>query len=397
VLEFTGERVVPGQVDPDLWNEHFARYLFAGRLARRKRVLDIGCGTGYGAVELAKSAAWVVALDVSPEAAAAAQAASAAQNVACLAASADAIPLASGSFDLITCFEVIEHLNTWPALLAEAHRLLAPGGQFIVSTPNKLYYAESRQEIGPNPYHVHEFDYEEFKAALSATFPSLTLYVQNHVGAVSFQPVTAAAGQSPEINVDTLPIIPEDSHFFVAVCAASPQTGAPSFLHVPATSNVLRERESHIAKLLHEIKLKNTWLEDLQRDLTTLLAAHRAQDAELKNAQNWAQSAQLQYEQSRVDLHETLVRCEAEQQAAGRAIESLRNELKTERETASQIIESLRQELTAAQQQLGEKSAQLNSEREEVHRLRGVLTGVRDSRWLKIGRRVNLGPDLTNF
>ena len=67
-VEFTGERVIPGRVDADLLNEHMARYAFAARLARGKRVLDAGCGAGYGAAELAKSAQCVVGADASAEA-----------------------------------------------------------------------------------------------------------------------------------------------------------------------------------------------------------------------------------------------------------------------------------------------------------------------------------------
>ena len=44
--EFTGERLVPGQVDIDLLNEHLARYIFAVRLARGKRVLTPAVGPG---------------------------------------------------------------------------------------------------------------------------------------------------------------------------------------------------------------------------------------------------------------------------------------------------------------------------------------------------------------
>ncbi len=57
VSEFTGERVIPGQVNDDLWAEHISRYAFAARFAAGKRVLDIGCGTGYGTAELAQHAA----------------------------------------------------------------------------------------------------------------------------------------------------------------------------------------------------------------------------------------------------------------------------------------------------------------------------------------------------
>jgi hypothetical protein len=48
LAEFTGERLIPGEVDIDLLNEHMARYHFAVRLARGKRVLDAGCGAVPG-------------------------------------------------------------------------------------------------------------------------------------------------------------------------------------------------------------------------------------------------------------------------------------------------------------------------------------------------------------
>jgi SAM-dependent methyltransferase len=302
VLEFTGERVVPGQVEPDLWNEHLARYLFAARLAGRKRVLDIGCGTGYGAAELARVAASVAAFDLSPQAIAQARPAYPLPNLHFLTASAAAIPFPDATFGLITCFEVIEHVADWQTLLQEAQRLLARGGQFIVSTPNKLYYAESREQIGPNPFHVHEFEYGELREALSAVFPSVTLYLQNHVGGLSFQPVAAPTAQSPDLHLEPSPADARHAHFFVAVCAVARQTGAPAFLHIPSTSNVLREREGHVHKLQDEIRLKDTWLKQHQEDLSKLLAAHTAQGQELEQAQSWAQTEHEQFEAARCDL-----------------------------------------------------------------------------------------------
>ena len=68
MAEFTGERVIPGEVDVDLLNEHLARYTFAARLARGKRVLDAGCGAGYGSAELARGAQSVVGVDCAAEA-----------------------------------------------------------------------------------------------------------------------------------------------------------------------------------------------------------------------------------------------------------------------------------------------------------------------------------------
>src|SRR5882672_5108986 len=81
LAEFTGERVIPGQVDADLLNEHFARYAFASRLSHRKRVLDAGCGSGYGSAELARAAADVLGVDSSPDAIAFARSKYAAPNL----------------------------------------------------------------------------------------------------------------------------------------------------------------------------------------------------------------------------------------------------------------------------------------------------------------------------
>ena len=136
-------------------------------------------------------------------------------------------------------------------LPGEARRVLAPGGQCVVSTPNKDYYADSRGRRGPNPYHVHEFSFEEFRQELQAVFPHVSLFLQNHVEGVVFQP----AGQltPAEVRVDRDAGNPAESHFFLAVCALSPQTGAPTFLYVPSAANVLREREQHIEKLGEQI------------------------------------------------------------------------------------------------------------------------------------------------
>jgi len=53
--------------------------------------------------------------------------------------------------------------------------VLAPQGLLIVSSPNKTYYQESRAQTGPNPFHEHEFEPEEFQTELSAAFPCTLL------------------------------------------------------------------------------------------------------------------------------------------------------------------------------------------------------------------------------
>ena len=119
VSEFTGERVIPGQVNDDLWAEHIARYAFASRLAGGARVLDIGCGTGYGTAELAQEAQSATGIDLSSEAIAYAREHYPLPNTTFLEASATSVPLPHASLDLITAFEVIEHLDNWHDFLIE--------------------------------------------------------------------------------------------------------------------------------------------------------------------------------------------------------------------------------------------------------------------------------------
>ncbi len=124
----------------------------------------------------------------------------------------------------MVAFEVIEHLDDWRGFLREARRVLAPNGQFIVSTPNKLYYTESRGADGANPFHVHEFDFEEFRAELRGCLPARFAVPRKPRGGLH---VSAARSRQSPRKCAWMPAMPspDESHFFVAVCANRPQIG----------------------------------------------------------------------------------------------------------------------------------------------------------------------------
>ena len=163
-MEFTGERVVPGKVESDLLNEHLSRYYFASRFASSRSVLDLGCGSGYGSAILARSARYVIAVDISSEAISYARQSYPQPGIHYLIANCSRLPISTGSLDLVVCFEVVEHLNEQQQLLEETARVLKPDGLLVISTPNRLYYTEERREL--NPYHTREFNFDEFSSYL---------------------------------------------------------------------------------------------------------------------------------------------------------------------------------------------------------------------------------------
>ncbi|MDX2154744.1 MAG: methyltransferase domain-containing protein [Bryobacteraceae bacterium] len=407
--EFTGERVIPGQVDADLWNEHYARYVFAARLARRKRVLDIGCGTGYGSAELARTALTVTALDPSPEALHFGRARFCADTVRFLRAAGEGLPFGPATFDLVVAFEVIEHLKDWRRLIAEARRVLAPGGQFVVSTPNKLYYAESRAESGPNPFHEHEFEFEEFRDALSEHFPHVSLFVQNHAPALVFEAIPR--GAASETRIDGRGPDPRDSHFFLAVCALAPQIGAPTLVYLPASGNLLREREQHIARLEEELATKNNWLDEARAEHQQLVLLHDAQKQQLEERNRWAQqlNEELQETGGRLlavqdELLTARVEAKAVVDGYENKIAELERELQAraewaaeqEREVAARAheLEKAVELLHQAEATVEERTAWAQALDKEVEALRKQLALAQGSRWLRLGRALGLGPSL---
>jgi hypothetical protein len=349
VIEFTGERVIPGQVDPDLWAEHVSRYAFAARWASGARVLDLGCGAGYGTAELAERARSAMGIDLAPEAVSHASSTYPLANLSFVPASVTAVPFRDGSFDLITAFEVIEHLDDWRALLSESRRLLHPQGVFLVSTPNKEYYTDSRGAAGPNPFHTHEFEFDEFRSVLGEFFPHCTILIQNHVEAFAFY--QQCGSSSIEGRMDGVRGTPQEAHFFLAVCSLEDKPPMPTFLFVHQGSNVLREREKHIESLQRE-------LAETRRQFMALLSEHDQLTARLEEQNRWALRT-------------------------GEELDVVRRDLATAVE-----------KLTAAEATVVERTLWAQRLAAQVEDFTTRINLWRASRWTKLGRKLNLGPDL---
>ena len=97
------------------------------------RVLDIGCGSGVLLAKLAGHAGYRAGVELSATAAAAA--ARVADQVVNLPVDGD-LPFAPGSFDVVVCADVLEHLPDPAAALASVSTFCRPGGAVIISVPN---------------------------------------------------------------------------------------------------------------------------------------------------------------------------------------------------------------------------------------------------------------------
>jgi 2-polyprenyl-6-hydroxyphenyl methylase/3-demethylubiquinone-9 3-methyltransferase len=146
----------------DRIDQHWASDERARRPLDGKTALDVGCGAGLLAEPLARLGAKVTGIDAAPELIAVARVHAEAQGLVI-----DYLPLpveqVGGTYELVTCLEVIEHVAEPLAFLRALVDRLAPGGLLILSTPNrtawsKLLTITLAEGVGSIPKGTHDFD-----------------------------------------------------------------------------------------------------------------------------------------------------------------------------------------------------------------------------------------------
>src|SRR5213594_670906 len=254
MLEWTGERYVPWMEGAEIGYEHLHRYAFATQFVRNKRVLDLASGEGYGSNLLAKTAKQVVGIDIDEQAVRHAANKYIKSNLEFKAGSILEIPIKSeGVFDVIVCFEALEHVEDHDKLLSEARRLLTPNGLFFVSTPNKTLYTD--EPHFNNPFHVHELYFAEFKTLLEKYFRQVKFLGQRIHCTSNMWPIFPEKQTHPsEFVIERTPqefaFVPPEKRgaiYYLAVAskAAKPIGGHVSFL-VDISNDLIRHRENAI-------------------------------------------------------------------------------------------------------------------------------------------------------
>jgi len=174
-----GDKGIPGERD-DMFNpqvtdkferyKHLQRYKYASKRCKG-RILDIGCGTGYGTKTLDDKGNEVYGIDNSQKAINYAKKTYPGPEYICC--SAEKLSFENNYFDAIVAFEVIEHVQSPEQVLDEIYRVLKNDGDLFISTPNPRHLKNVFKHIllgKPYPpkinmdniYHLKEFYYDEF-------------------------------------------------------------------------------------------------------------------------------------------------------------------------------------------------------------------------------------------
>lgn len=160
----------------DAIDAHWPEAAALGKPLAGKSALDIGCGAGLVCEPLARLGADVTGVDAAGENAAAAAAHAEAVGLDIRYMAGEVAGLDIGTFDLVTCLEVIEHVADKPAFLRDVAARLAPDGLLVMSTPNRtaasrvllVGAAEAVGYVPKGTHHWHDFiTPEEFETLLT--------------------------------------------------------------------------------------------------------------------------------------------------------------------------------------------------------------------------------------
>jgi SAM-dependent methyltransferase len=169
-IDFTGEFLVPGKSGERIEADHMARYHFACKFAQGKSILDIACGTGYSAPLFIKAGAVKYdGVDINEKLV----------KYANYTYGSDCVNYHVGdicsfnnakSYDLITCYETIEHVENYEAVIRNLYSLLNHAGVLLISSPNRPITSprcSSLHDKPANEFHVQEFIPEEILSILN--------------------------------------------------------------------------------------------------------------------------------------------------------------------------------------------------------------------------------------
>ena len=147
----------------DAVDRHWGGQARAARPLAGKSALDVGCGAGLVCEPLARWGAATTGVDASAENVGVASAHAEGMGLAIRYLAGELARLDLGAFDLVTAFEVIEHVADKRAFVQALADRLKPGGLLVMSTPNRtmasrLLLVEAAERVGYVPRGTHRWE-----------------------------------------------------------------------------------------------------------------------------------------------------------------------------------------------------------------------------------------------
>lgn len=176
-LSNTTVRFIPGEAksadELAIAALHLHEYTTAAGLVRPgDRVLDIGFGEGYGSVLLRDAGAEYLGIELDARMV---EHARTRYGPYFRAYDGSTIPAPDASFDLVLMLQVIALLPEPTVVLREIRRVLKPGGQALLTTPNRIYRLADGQKPW-NRHHYREYTADHLRRELEAVFTKVRLF-----------------------------------------------------------------------------------------------------------------------------------------------------------------------------------------------------------------------------
>lgn len=321
-------RYVPEiHADTTLSPEHHARYRAVAGLAPGRKILDAGCGVGWGSVLLADGGAEsVIAVDISPVAIEAARGRDGAERVDFRIGDLQDLGLEDDSVDVVVCFEAIEHVYRPAAAFDELRRVLRPGGILVISSPNPGVY------VSGNPFHFHEFTSTELESELRERFAEVRMYRQQlHSATILGDETALELGDSGiELSAQVRKVLgtpPGEAVYSVVVASDGALPDLPCMVVLGGTSDLDAERD--LTRAWQERALRAEVEAAASRaDMYMAMAAQREALARLERAEAAPDPPDTPDKADPPDdIGERIRALEAERDAAKRNLEALERSL----------------------------------------------------------------------
>ncbi|WP_440222012.1 bifunctional 2-polyprenyl-6-hydroxyphenol methylase/3-demethylubiquinol 3-O-methyltransferase UbiG [Dokdonella sp. MW10] len=187
-------------------------YVAARATVRGARALDVGCGGGLLSEALAKGGADVVGIDLAPAVLEVARLHlfESGQRVDYRDISVEALAAAEpGTYDLVTCMEMLEHVPDPASVLAACASLLKPGGRLFLSTLNRTPQAFATAIVGAEhvlrllPRGTHHYAQFLKPSEIAGALRAAGLVLED-VRGIAYNPFTRRARLTESVSVNYL-------------------------------------------------------------------------------------------------------------------------------------------------------------------------------------------------